>query len=152
MPYRKKINSDSRCRIYLHKFHYTVDFKTQSWSSEQLLADQFSFSVILNWCSNTSLKPMDSFGTWRKWKLIYIFFFMQNFIGLYELFNNVLLTVHSEMLPFSGYNRTLCHRFVHNDNLPLGNIALQYVIPNNCRKVWWCFLIISCTFWRSRKN
>ena len=25
--------------------------------------------------------------------------------------------------------------YVHNDNLPLGNIALQYVIPNNCRKV-----------------
>ena len=29
--------------------------------------------------------------------------------------------------------------YVHNDNLPLGNIALQYVIQNNCRKVWWCF-------------
>ena len=26
------------------------------------------------------------------------------------------------------------------------------VIPNNCRKVWWCFLVISCTFWRSRKK
>ena len=24
---------------------------------------------------------------------------------------------------------------VHNNNLPLGNIALQYVIPNNCGKV-----------------
>ena len=23
--------------------------------------------------------------------------------------------------------------------MPLGNIALQYVIQNNCRKVWWCF-------------
>ena len=28
--------------------------------------------------------------------------------------------------------------YVHNENLPLGNIALQYVIQNNCRKVWWC--------------
>ena len=36
--------------------------------------------------------------------------------------------------------------YVHNDNLPLGNIALQYVIQNNFRKVWWCFLMISCTF------
>ena len=26
------------------------------------------------------------------------------------------------------------------------------VTQNNCRKVWWCFLMISCTFWRSRKN
>ena len=25
--------------------------------------------------------------------------------------------------------------YVHNDNLPRGNIALQYVIQNNCRKV-----------------
>ena len=41
--------------------------------------------------------------------------------------------------------------YVHNnDNLPRGNIALQYVIQNNCSKVWWCFLMISCTFWRSR--
>ena len=70
-------------------------------------------------------------------------------------------TVHCEILPFSGKNRniknvwsppqTLCHRLcTYNNNLPLGNIALQYVIPNNCRKVWWCFLMNSCTFWRSR--
>ena len=25
--------------------------------------------------------------------------------------------------------------YVHDNNLPLGNIALQYVIQNNCRKV-----------------
>ena len=25
--------------------------------------------------------------------------------------------------------------YVHNDNLPRGNIALQYVIQNNCWKV-----------------
>ena len=29
-------------------------------------------------------------------------------------------------------------------------IALQYAIQNNCRKVWRCFLMIFCTFWRSR--
>ena len=40
--------------------------------------------------------------------------------------------------------------YVHNDNLPLGNIALQYVIQNKCRKV--CFLMMICTFWRSRKK
>ena len=38
--------------------------------------------------------------------------------------------------------------YVHSDNLPRGNIALQYIIQNNCRNVWWCFLMISCTFWR----
>ena len=32
--------------------------------------------------------------------------------------------------------------YVHNDNLPLGKLALQYVIQNNCRKVWLCFLMI----------
>ena len=82
---------------------------------------------------------------------------MQNFIELYELvMRNALLTVCSEMLPFSGNNQNIklfrvppehfAIGYVHNDNLPLGNIALQYVIQNNCRKVWWCFLMISCTF------
>ena len=42
--------------------------------------------------------------------------------------------------------------YIHNDNLLRGNIALQYVIQNNCRKVWWCFVMISCTFWGSRKK
>ena len=54
---------------------------------------------------------------------------------------NALLTVRSEMLPFSvnklKYKNVLSPPehfaigYVHNDNLPLGNIALQYVIPNN---------------------
>ena len=49
------------------------------------------------------------------------------------------------MLPFSGNNQK--HKYVqsppehfatghvHNDNLPLGNIALQYVIQTNYRKI-----------------
>ena len=75
---------------------------------------------------------------------------MQNVIELYELL------MPSEMLPFSGNNQNIRNvrstpehfaiGYVHNYNLPLGNIALQYVIQNNCRKVWWCFLMISCTF------
>ena len=75
---------------------------------------------------------------------------------------NALLTVPSKMLPFWGNNQNIkivqsprehfAIGYVHNDNLSLGNIALQYVIPNNFRKVWWCFLMISCTFWRWRKN
>ena len=32
-----------------------------------------------------SLKPMDSFGTWRKWKLVYIFLLMHNIIEVAEL-------------------------------------------------------------------
>ena len=73
---------------------------------------------------------------------------MQKFIELYE------------MLQFSGNNQKIFWSppehfaigYVCNDNLPLGNIALQYVIQNNCRKVWWCFAMISYTFWRSRKK
>ena len=80
---------------------------------------------------------------------------LQNFMELYELFR-------SEMLPFSGNNQK--HKnfqsppehfaigYVHNDNLTLGNIALHYVIQNNCRKMWWCFLMISCTFWKSQQK
>ena len=66
------------------------------------------------------------------------------------------------MLQFSGNNPNIkmfgvppehcAIGYVYNDNLPLGNIALQYVIQNNCRKVWWCFLMISFTFWRSRRK
>ena len=53
---------------------------------------------------------------------------------MHELIN-ALLTVRSEMLPFSGNNQninmfgvppnTLPIGYEHNDNLPLGNIALQ---------------------------
>ena len=67
---------------------------------------------------------------------------------------NALLTVRSKMLPFSENNQNIklfgvnppehfAIGYVHNDNLPLGNIALQYAIPNNCRNVRWCFLMIS---------
>ena len=35
--------------------------------------------------------------------------------------------------------------------MPFGNNILQYVSPNNCRKVWWCFLMNFWTFWRSWK-
>ena len=68
---------------------------------------------------------------------------MQNLIELYEL--NALLTVRSEMLPFSGNNQKHTNvwsppehftiGYVRNDNLPLDNNALQYIIQNNCRKV-----------------
>ena len=81
---------------------------------------------------------------------------MQKFIGLYVWIINVLLTVRSEMFPLSGNNPNLkffgvppehfAIGYVHNDNFPLANIALQYVIQNHCQKVWWCFLMISCTF------
>ena len=63
------------------------------------------------------LKPMDSFGTWRKWKF-FVFFVNAEFYRVVWTIN-ALLTVRSEMLPFSGNNqnikilespRTLCHR------------------------------------------
>ena len=54
---------------------------------------------------------------------------------------NALLTVRSELLQISGNNQNIkmfgasppehfATGYVHNDNLPLGNIALQYIIPN----------------------
>ena len=105
-------------------------------------------------------KPMDSFGTWRKWKSIFLTLLMHNFIELYELLIALVLTSRSEMPPFSENEpqhknvrsppEHFAIGYVHNDNLPLGNIALQYVIQNNCRKIWWCILMISCIFWRSR--
>ena len=88
---------------------------------------------------------MDSFGTWLKLLLfIYLFFififFMQNSYRVVWTIN-ALLTVRSKMLPFSGNNQNIkmfkvpperfAIGYVHNYNLPLGNIALQYVIPNN---------------------
>ena len=75
---------------------------------------------------------------------------------------NALLAIHSKILPLAEKKpkhtnvqsppEHFAIDYVHNDNLPLGNIALQYVIQNNCRKVWWCFLMIFCTFWRSIKK
>ena len=57
---------------------------------------------------------------------------------------NALLTVRSEMLPFSENNqnikmfgapRTLCHiGYVQNDNLPLGNIALQLCLSKQLQQ------------------
>ena len=109
---------------------------------------------------------MDSFGTWawQKWKLIFFLVNAEFYRVVWTI--NALLTVRSKMLPFLGNNQNITYvwspppppppehfaiGYVHNDKLPLGNIALQYyVIPNNSRKVWWCFLMISYTFWRSR--
>ena len=80
---------------------------------------------------------------------------MPNFIEFYELAINALLMVRSEMLPFSGNNQSIkmfgvprkhfaIHvGYVHNDNLPLRNIALQYVIQNNCMT---CLVVFSDDF------
>ena len=61
-----------------------VCLKSTDDNAEYIL---FDIDYPLNWrtCTNLSLifilKPMDSFGKWRKW----YFLLMQNFIGLYEL-------------------------------------------------------------------
>ena len=122
-----------------------------------------NISISLRLVCSCITKPMDSFGTWPKLKLIY-FLSLQNFIELYSWTINALLTVRSEMQIFQFVENnqniqmfgvppnTLPFGYLENDNLPLGNIALQYVIQNNCRKIWLCFLMIFCTFWRSRKN
>ena len=72
----------------------------------------------------------------------YIFFFVNaEFYRVVIVWTiNALLTVRSQMLPFSENNQNItivrtppppqhfAIGYVHNDNLPLGNIALQYVI------------------------
>ena len=99
---------------------------------------------------------MDSFGTW--WKLKFIFCFVNAEFYRVVWTINALLTIRSEMLPFSENNQNVklfgvpppppppppehfAIGYVHNDNLPMGNIALQYVTQNNCRKIngvfWW---------------
>ena len=70
-------------------------------------------------------------------------FFYEEFYGVVWTIN-ALLTVCSEMLPFSGNNQKLKNvrsppehfaiGYVHNDNLPLGNIALQYIIQTNLQE------------------
>ena len=107
------------------------------------------------------VKANGAFWYMAKMKINIYFLLMQNCIELYELLMPCL-TIRSEMLPFSGNNQNvkmlqsppehfaIGYVHVHDDYLPLGNIALQYVIQNNCRKVWWSFLMISCIFWRSR--
>ena len=101
---------------------------------------------------------MDSFGTWQNYYYYFFFFYAEFCRAIWTI--NALLTVRSEMLPFSGNNQNIkmcgvppkhfAIGYVHNHNFPQGNVALQYAIQNSCRKVWQCFLMISCTFWRSR--
>ena len=91
---------------------------------------------------------MDSFGSWRKWKLIF-FFVNAEFYRVVSTIN-ALLTVRSEMFPFSGNNQKIemfgAIGYVHNDNLPWGNIALQYVIQTITGRsdgVFWWFPALS---------
>ena len=88
---------------------------------------------------------MDSFGTWRKWK--------KKLCVNAEFYRvvwtiNTLLTDRSEMVQFSGNNQNIKMFGVPPNTLPFvvyimiichWAICIQYVMPNNCRKVWWCF-------------
>ena len=62
------------------------------------------------------LKPMDSFGTLQKWKLI--FFFINAEFHWVVLTINALLTVRSEMLPISGNNQNIKMFGVPPNTLP----------------------------------
>ena len=55
------------------------------------------------------LKPVDSFGKWRKWKLIFFFVNAEFYRVVWTI--NALLTVRSEMLPFSGSNQNIINIF-----------------------------------------
>ena len=68
-------------------------------------------------CSNTGLKPRDSCGTWRKLKLFLFFLVNAQFYRVVRTFN-ALLTVHSEMLPYSGNNQHIKMFGVPPNTLP----------------------------------
>ena len=51
------------------------------------------------------LKSMDSFGTWQKLNFIYFFVNAEFYRVVWTI--NALLTVRSEMLPFSGNNQNI---------------------------------------------
>ena len=91
------------------------------------------------------LKPMDSY---RANFFNFILCFVNAEIHGVVWTVNDLLIIRSEMFPLKHF----AIGYVHTDNLSLGNIALQYVIKNNCRKIWWCFLMIPFISWRSRKK
>ena len=76
---------------------------------------------------------------------IYFFFYAEIYRVVWTI--NALFPVNSSLRNASIFRKYPKHQnvrsppehfaigYVHNDNLPRGNIALQYVIQNNCRKV-----------------
>ena len=77
-------------------------------------------------------------------KKIIFALFMQNFIELYELLMPCQQFTpkcfhfqknNQNIQMFGVPEKNFAIGYVHNDNLPLGNIALQYVIQNNCRMI-----------------
>ena len=92
---------------------------------------------------------------------------MQNFTELYGTINALLISAPTLFRDFQEIAKVTCKCLESPQTLCLLGyvnikmigichwcslkIALQYVIQNNYRKIWWCFLMISCIFWRSRK-
>ena len=100
------------------------------------LIQYFYSTVISRACTNdryklelrTGLKPMDSFGKWWKWKLIY-FSVNAEFYRVVWTIINALLTVRSEMLPFSENNQ---------------NIKMFGVPPKTLPQVTCTYIMIIC--------
>ena len=66
----------------------------------------FTLSKLKFQCKITILKPMDSFGIWQKRKLIsFVFVNAEFYRVVWATCINALLTVRSEMFPFSGNNQ-----------------------------------------------
>ena len=113
------------------------------------------FTKTILWLSCPSciilLKPMDSFGTWRKWKSIFFAVNAEFYRVVWTI--NALLTVLSEMLPFSGNNQNIkmfgvppntlpyIVGYVYNGKLTLGNIALimsfKTIVGRSHGVSWW---------------
>ena len=75
-----------------------------------LQSKHFVISIIL---LLYDLKPMDSFGTWRKWFLFFFFFFFNAELYRVVWTINALLTV-----PFSGNNQNINFFGVPQNTLP----------------------------------
>ena len=108
-------------------------------------------SRIADWCLilqisinflTDNLKPMDSFGTWRKWKLIYVYIYLfvnAEFYTVVWTIINALLTIRYEMLPFSRNNQN-----IQNVRSPPEHFAIGYVyIMIICR---WAILHYNMSF------
>ena len=95
-------NSDNGC------IHHSSEWLVSNQKLRKLsgMTQYFPWQKSYNLASlEWHLKPMDSFGTWQKMK-IYIFFVNAEFYRVVWAIN-ALLTVRSEMPPFSGNNQNI---------------------------------------------
>ena len=85
--YQEPLNKFCSLQISIKNITRLLEFIKPNNKTKPIRKFVFTFyqNYTLETYNNPSLKPMDSFGTWRKLKIKYFFWFMHNFIELYEL-------------------------------------------------------------------